>query len=52
MWYSVEVDGQRFPMANGREGRAVKIGDRWLIEHASIADLLGFAGVVVPAPEE
>ncbi len=52
VWYSVEVDGERFPMVNGREGRAVKIGERWLIEHATIADLLGIAGVAVPSPEE
>lgn len=52
VWFSVEVNGERFPMVNGREGRAVKVGDRWLIERATIADLLGFAGVVVPAPEE
>lgn len=52
VWYSVEVNGERFPMVNGREGRAVKVGERWLIEHATIADLLGFAGVTVPSPEE
>jgi outer membrane lipoprotein-sorting protein len=52
VWYSVEVNGERFPMVNGREGRAVTVGGRWLIEHATIADLLGFAGVTVPAPAE
>ena len=52
VWFSVEVNGERFPMVNGREGRVVKIGERWLIEHATIADLLGFAGVVVPPPNE
>ena len=51
VWFSIEIDGERFPMVDGREGRAVRVGDRWLIEHATIADLLGFAGVVVPAPE-
>lgn len=51
VWYSVEVNGERFPMVNGREGRAVKVGGRWLIEHATIADLLGFAGVTVPPPD-
>jgi hypothetical protein len=30
----------------------VKVGDRWLIEHATIADLLSFGGATVPAPEE
>lgn len=52
VWYSVEVNGERFPMVNGREGRAVRVGDRWLIEHATIVDLLSFAGVVVPPPGE
>ena len=51
VWYSVDVNGERFPMVNGREGRAVKVGDRWLIEHATIADLVEFAGIVVPPPE-
>jgi hypothetical protein len=52
VWFSVEVNGARFPMVDGREGRAVKVGDRWLIEHATIADLLSFGGATVPAPEE
>jgi len=52
VWFSVEVNGERFPMVNGREGRAVKVGERWLIEHATIADLLGFAGVIVPSPDD
>ena len=37
----------RFPMVNGREGRAVRVGDRWLIEHATLVDLLRFARVIV-----
>jgi len=52
VWFSVEVNGERFPMVNGSEGRAVKVDGRWLIEHATIADLLGFAGVSVPPPDE
>jgi hypothetical protein len=48
VWFSVEVDGNRFPMVNGREGRAVRVGDRWLIEHATLVDLLRFARVIVP----
>lgn len=52
VWFSLEVDGNRFGMVDGREGRAVKIGDRWMIERATIVDLLGFAGVMVPPPEE
>jgi outer membrane lipoprotein-sorting protein len=52
VWFSIEVNGERFPMVNGREGRAVKVGERWLIEHATIADLLGFAGVIVPSPDD
>ena len=50
VWFSIELDGDRFPMVNGREGRAVLIGDRWLIEHATIVDLLLLAGVAVPPP--
>lgn len=48
VWFSIDVDGQRFSMVDGREGRAVKVGGRWLIEHATIVGLLGFAGVAVP----
>jgi len=51
VWFSVEVNGERFPMVNAREGRALKVEERWLIEHATIADLLAFAGVVVPPPD-
>ena len=29
VWYSVEVNGERFPMVKGREGRAVKVGEQW-----------------------
>jgi outer membrane lipoprotein-sorting protein len=47
VWFSVEVNGQRFPLVNGREGRAVEVDGRWVIEHATIADLLSFAGVEV-----
>ena len=45
VWFGIEVDGQRFPMVNGREGRAVLVDGRWLVERASLVDLLGFAGV-------
>jgi hypothetical protein len=50
VWFTIEINGGRFAMANGREGRAVKIGDRWMIERATVVDLLGMAGVVVPPP--
>jgi len=52
VWFSVEVDGHRYPLASGREGRAVKMDGRWLIERATVVDLLGGAGVTVPLPEE
>jgi hypothetical protein len=50
VWFSVEVDGNRLQFVNGREGRAVLVGDRWLVEHATLADLLGMAAVQVPPP--
>jgi hypothetical protein len=49
VWFSVEIDGQRFGMVNGREGRAVFVDGRWLVERATLVDLLTFAGVVYPA---
>jgi len=48
VWFGVEVDGQRFAMVDGREGRAVLVAGRWLIEHATLVDLIGFAGVTAP----
>lgn len=51
VWFSVEIDGKRFPVVNGREGRAVKVGGRWLIERATVVDLLALAGVVAPPPK-
>jgi len=50
VWFGVEVDGQRFAMVDGREGRAVLVDGRWMIEHATMVDLIGFAGVAVPTP--
>ncbi len=50
VWFGVEVGGQRFAGVNGWEGRAVLIEGRWLIEHATIVGLLGFAGVNAPPP--
>jgi len=52
VWFSLEVDGTRFPMVNGREGRAVNVVGRWLVERATIVDLLGMAGVDTSPPEE
>ena len=49
VWFGVEVDGQRFAMVDGREGRAVLVDGRWLIEHATLVDLIGFAGVPAPS---
>lgn len=50
VWFSIVIDGNRIPFVNGREGRAVLEGDRWLIEHATMVDLIGMAGVQVPPP--
>jgi len=51
VWFSIEVDGTRLSAVNGREGRAVKVEDRWVIERATIADLLALARVTLPSPE-
>ena len=50
VWFSLEVDGSRMGMVNGREGRAILVDNRWLIERATLVDLIGFAGVSVPPP--
>jgi hypothetical protein len=50
VWFSVEIDGSRLSFVNGREGRAVLVNGRWMVEHAGLADLLGMAGVEVPPP--
>ncbi|HWD50812.1 MAG TPA: hypothetical protein VG412_00320 [Acidimicrobiales bacterium] len=52
VWFSLEVNGNRLGMVNGREGRALLVGHRWMIERATIVDLLGFAGVTVPPPSD
>lgn len=52
VWFSVTVDGNRLGMVNGREGRAVLVNHRWVVERATIVDLVGFAGVVVPPPTD
>jgi hypothetical protein len=50
VWFSLEIDGNRLGFVNGREGRAVMVSGRWMIEHATIVDLVGIAGVEVPPP--
>jgi hypothetical protein len=50
VWFSLEIDGNRLGFVNGREGRAVLVGGRWMIEHATIVDLVGMAGVEIPSP--
>jgi len=52
VWFGVEVGGQRFGMVDGREGRAVLVDGNWMVEHATIIDLLGFAGVVIPPSDD
>jgi hypothetical protein len=52
VWFSLEVNGNRLGMVNGREGRALLVNHRWLIERATLVDLIGFAGVSVPPPTE
>jgi hypothetical protein len=48
VWFSLEIDGNRPGLVVGREGRALLIDGRWVIEHATLVDLLGIAGVAVP----
>ena len=48
VWFSIEVNGTRNPMVNGREGRALCIDGRWLVSHATVAGLLMTAGIPVP----
>jgi hypothetical protein len=50
VWFSLEIDSQRSPLVRERQGRAVRVGERWLIERATIAELLSLAGVHVPPP--
>ncbi len=50
VWFGVEVDGKRYAMVDGREGRAVLVDGRWMIEHATMIDLIGFAGVAWHPP--
>jgi hypothetical protein len=50
VWFSLEIDGKRLGFVNGREGRAVMVSGKWMIEHATIVDLVGMAGVEVPPP--
>lgn len=52
VWYSVLLDGRRPPVVRAREGYAVRVRDRWVLERASFADLVGLAGVQCPPPLE
>lgn len=52
VWFSLEVEGNRMGMVNGREGRALLVNNRWMIERATLVDLIGFAGVSVPSPNQ
>jgi hypothetical protein len=52
VWFTIEVAGQRTPAVGERLGRAVRVDGRWLVEHATVADLLAFGGIGVPAPED
>jgi outer membrane lipoprotein-sorting protein len=52
VWFSVEIDGTRLGFVSGREGRAVVVDGRWMIEHAALADLLTMAGVTIPPPSD
>jgi hypothetical protein len=52
VWFTVTVDGRRSPLVDGREGRAVRVDGTWLVEHATFAGLMAFAGVPMPPPPD
>lgn len=47
--FAVEVDGNRY--LTSRIGRAVRVEGRWMVEHATVVDVLAMAGERVPPPE-
>lgn len=51
VWFTVEAAGEP-TVVRRRAGRAVRVDGRWLIEHATVVDLLELAGVRVPPPGE
>jgi hypothetical protein len=51
VWFTVVVDGLP-AMIRQRAGRAVRSGGRWVVEHATVAELLAMANVRVPPPDE
>jgi hypothetical protein len=52
VWFGIEIDGERFGLVNGREGRAVLVDGRWLMERASLVDLLTAGGVMYPPQDQ
>jgi hypothetical protein len=50
IWYSVLLDGRALSSVAGREGHAVFVDGRWLVERATFADVVGLAGVSCPPP--
>jgi hypothetical protein len=51
IWYSVLLDGRPLSAVAGRQGYAVVVDGRWLVERATFADVVGLAGVSCPPPE-
>ena len=51
IWYSVLLDGRPLSAVAGRQGHAVMVDGRWLVERATFADVVGLAGVSCPPPE-
>lgn len=52
VWYSVLLDGRKPPVVRAREGYAVRVEDRWVLERATFAELVSLAGVQCPPPPE
>jgi hypothetical protein len=50
IWYSVRLDGLVASAGAGREGYAVLVDGRWLVERATFADVAALAGVACPPP--
>ena len=49
VFFTVLAGGQPTPISQ-RPGRAIRRGGRWLVEHATVVELLAMAGVRVPPP--
>lgn len=49
---SFRVVAKRVPGGFAQTGRVIKVGERWLVERATLCNLLGMAGVQCPPPPD